>query len=309
MSATPIIDSIVIDGVDITSHGSGTGLQLTPRTQLGLDVLAEADLLGLLRAAGHLLIRGFDSDVHSFNRLVAAHSSRLTLDPAREFHGDVAQKVDSGTDAIGLHLENGATPFLPDLVWFHAVKAAALGSETTVCDGYRVWERLSGAAKREFLGRPLQFSRSVPEAAWRRFTARSMRSQPAPEDVDVDDLRDLASDADGKVVIRQLADGGIHYQFTVGAARVPRGASQVAWANSIFGPSYNYETPTIEFADGTPVPEDLLAECARVSEQVTEQIRWEDGDVVLIDNTRVMHGRRPILDTDRAILNAQSFAR
>ena len=33
------------------------------------------------------------------------------------------------------------------------------------------------------------------------------------------------------------------------------------------------------------------------------------GDIVLIDNTRVMHGRRAITDPERTILNAQSYAR
>ncbi|WP_218614781.1 TauD/TfdA family dioxygenase, partial [Pseudonocardia sp. KRD291] len=142
-----------LDGVSVTGHGTGTGLMLTPSTRTAaLEDLLHTDLLGLLADAGHLLLRGFTGDVDQFNRLVAAHSGRLSLDPAREFHGDVAQKVDSGTEAIGLHLENGATPFVPDLVWFYSVKAAASGSQTTVCDGYRVWEALSGAAKDRFLG-------------------------------------------------------------------------------------------------------------------------------------------------------------
>ncbi len=67
--------------------------------------------------------------------------------------------------------------------------------------------------------------------------------------------------------------------------------------------------PVIEFDDGAQLPQWLIDECAEVTERVTEEVRWQDGDVVLIDNTRVMHGRRPILDTDRLVLNAQSFVR
>ncbi|CAM3660609.1 hypothetical protein GCM10009799_47040 [Nocardiopsis rhodophaea] len=38
-------------------------------------------------------------------------------------------------------------------------------------------------------------------------------------------------------------------------------------------------------------------------------MQWEDGDIVLVDNSRVMHGRRAITDPDRTILNSQSYAR
>jgi alpha-ketoglutarate-dependent taurine dioxygenase len=53
----------------------------------------------------------------------------------------------------------------------------------------------------------------------------------------------------------------------------------------------------------------VIAEYTEVSEKVTEEIQWEDGDIVLIGNTRVMHGRRAITEPERTILNAQRYAR
>jgi alpha-ketoglutarate-dependent taurine dioxygenase len=82
---------------------------------------------------------------------------------------------------------------------------------------------------------------------------------------------------------------------------------RVVWANSIFGPSYNYEAPEITFGDGHKISPELLAEMRATTERLTRNIDWRNGDVLLIDNTRVMHGRREIKDTSRTIFNALSY--
>ncbi|MEY9845327.1 alpha-ketoglutarate-dependent taurine dioxygenase [Streptacidiphilus sp. BW17] len=284
--------------------GDGTGALITPSDSTVRLVDTASVLLDELRGAGHLLLRGFAPSVEDFNELVQKCSAKVTLDPARTFHGDVAQLVDSGTDSIGLHIENGATPYPPDLLWFHCVTAAASGSQTTVCDGRRVWEQLDEPTRELFLDNPVVFARSVSEPQWRQFTAFSLGGGRKPEEVTLDDLRFLADQ--GNATVTQREDGSVHYAFQTHAAHPGKWSEDTTWANSIFGPSYNYETPEIRFEHG-PIPREVLDELARITEEVTEEIAWQDGDVVLIDNSRVMHGRRPITDTRRTIVNAQSF--
>ncbi|MFE4425133.1 TauD/TfdA family dioxygenase [Streptomyces sp. NPDC056817] len=293
----------------LTSLGDGDGILITPRAaNTPVTALHEAGLDELLADAGHLLIRGFAPSVEDFNALVQTYSSRTTLDPARVFHGDAAQKVDSGTDAIGLHVENGATPYAPDLLWFHCVKAASSGSQTTVCDGYRVWDALSERAKELFAGQPISYTRTVPAELWRRLAAFLAGDGRSPGEATVADLYAQANPG-SKVEFTELADGSLHYSFQVFAAHPTKWSTRTAWANSLLGPSYNYESPQIRFADGSAIPEDITAEYAEVTERLTEEILWQDGDIVLIDNSRVMHGRRSITDTNRTILNSQSYAR
>ena len=289
--------------------GAGDGVLVTPRAgRPGVSALLEADLDTMLASAGHLVLRGFELSVEDFNALVGHYSSRTTLDPARSFHGDVAQKVDSGHDPIGLHIENGATPFAPELLWFHCVKAAASGSQTTVCDGFRVWDALSDQAREVFSAQPISYARSVPARLWQRLAAVMAGDGRAPEDCTVDDLYALANPG-SDVEFKQDADGTLHYCYRVFAAHPTKWSRRTAWANSLLGPSYNYEAPVIQFADGTAIPESVVAEYVEVTAALTEDIAWEDGDTVLIDNSRVMHGRRAITDPDRTILNAQSYAR
>ncbi|MEV5339369.1 TauD/TfdA family dioxygenase [Streptomyces sp. NPDC052676] len=293
----------------LTSVGAGDGMMITPAGEAAdFTELYQAGLDQLLADAGHLLIRGFSPTVAQFNELVARYSSRTTLDPARTFHGDAAQKVDSGHDPIGLHLENGATPFAPDLLWFHCVKAARSGSETTVCDGFRVWDALSERARDLFAAQPVTYTRTVPRQMWQRLAAHLAGGDRQPEEMSVADLHTLMNEG-ADATFTEEADGGLTYTYRVYAAHPTRWSTRMAWANSLLGPSFNYEAPDIRFADGTPIPDDVAAEYAEVTEAVTEEIAWEDGDIVLIDNSRVMHGRRAITDPDRTILNAQSYAR
>ncbi|MFJ6212082.1 TauD/TfdA family dioxygenase [Streptomyces sp. NPDC092296] len=303
------MSSAAQNNLRLVTIGDGDAMMVTPPGE-GADFasLFDAGIDTLLADSGHLLIRGFRPSVEDFNELVQRYSSRTTLDPARVFHGSAAQKVDSGQDPIGLHLENGGTPYAPELLWFHCVKAAASGSQTTVCDGYRVWDALSDQAKDAFSAQPIRYARTVPAALWRRLASFLTADGRGPEEVTVADLYATANPG-SKVEFTEHPDGSLHYDYQVYAAHPTKWSTRTAWANSLLGPSFNYETPDIRFADGSAIPADIIAEYVSVTEAVTEEIQWEDGDIVLIDNSRVMHGRRAITDPDRTILNSQSFAR
>ncbi|MBL1084956.1 TauD/TfdA family dioxygenase [Streptomyces actinomycinicus] len=294
---------------EVRPYGAATGKLVLAGASDSLGTLDPAWVTGLLADAGFLLFRGFRTDLEEFSAFVKAHSSRITLDPARSFHGgEVAQKVDAGTAAVGLHLENGNSPFGPDLTWFFCEKAASAGSQTTVCDGYRVWDASSLRARSVFGGSPITYSRRVEEPKWKAFVAHQLEGRKEPADIAFADIEALVgTDPHTRLTLEE--DGAIRYAYTTGAAHGTLFGARLAWANSIFGPSYNYETPRITLQDGEEIPADLRAELKALTDELTEDIDWQDGDVALIDNTRVMHGRREILDTDRTIYNAQSYIR
>ncbi|MCI3275051.1 TauD/TfdA family dioxygenase [Streptomyces cylindrosporus] len=291
----------------ITAYGTGTGLLVEPDTTVPLHDVTPATIKNLLPTAGVLLLRGFThTDLAAFTSLVQRTSTSTTLDPAREFYSEVAQKVDSGTDALGLHTENGNNPFRPHLVWFYCAKAARTGSQTTVCDGHRVWDALSAAAREAFTAQDIVYARYVAEHQWKTMTHHLLDKTRPLEDITIEDLQNLLSTTPDTDIAAQ-PDGGITYAFRTPAAGPTLFGSRTAFANSLLGPSYNYEKPTITFADGSPLPDALLAEVESVTAGLTEEIDWRDGDVVVIDNTRVMHGRRAITDPNRTIFNALSY--
>ncbi|WP_254648581.1 TauD/TfdA family dioxygenase [Streptomyces sp. GbtcB6] len=296
----------MIDQARLTPYGSGTARLVEPATTgTTLKSLAPEQVVRVLRDAGFLLLRGLDPDLSQFSAFVGAHSERVTLDPARSFHGgSTAQLVDAGYDSVGLHLENGNSPFAPTLTWFFCEKAASSGSQTTVCDGYRVWEALSDEARALFQEHDIVYSRRVEEARWKAFAAFHLGTSDSSS-VTVEQLRNLAG-GPGETAIEPLEDGAIHYAYRVPAVHETLFGTRLAFANSVLGPSNHYEKPRITLADGRDIPARVLDEVESVTERLTEELDWADGDVALIDNTRVMHGRRAITDPDRTVYNAQS---
>ncbi|MDG4809338.1 AMP-binding protein [Micromonospora sp. WMMD1120] len=294
-------------GRTIAPFGAYAGRLITGSSGEQLDDVDPREAVALLADAGFLVLRGFDADIDRFNGFVRKLSSQVVADPAREFVGEAAQKVDAGLLPVGLHLENGNSPFRPDLTWFFCQRAAGAGSQTTVCDGYEVWESLPATSRAAWTAQDIVYSRNVSERAWKGLALYLLNGAKGYDDVTLDDLRAFIREPD-RTEVRDNGDGSVYYAHREPAVRNPTLlGGRPAWANSIFGPSYNYEQPVITFADGSDIPQALLDEAAKVTEAVTEEVDWQDGDVVVIDNSRVMHGRREILDPRRVVLNAQSY--
>lgn len=295
-----------------TTHTGNTGWIITSLNEGDVKQLPKEYLLAKLAEKGFLILRGFTHSIDDFSRLVRQTSGRISLDPARSFDGDTAQKVDAGYDAIGLHCENGNSPFWPDLCWFYCQKAPNQGSETTICDGKQVSEHLSKEAREAFTQQNIVYSRRVEEQKWKTYAYHALVSQAqAPASIEETTLEDLLSltlnEAGTHITLND--DGSIRYEFHTPAIRKSNINSKETqnFANSIFGPSNNYEKPVITFANGEVIPAVLLSEVDKVCDAFTYDIGWQHGDIVLIDNTRVMHGRRRIEDKDRTIFNALSY--
>ncbi|EFE95266.1 TauD/TfdA family dioxygenase [Serratia odorifera] len=295
-----------------TTHTDHSGLIVTSLNEGKVTDLTPAYLLSTLHDHGYAVLRGFQHGIGEFSRLVRQTSGRISLDPARSFDGDTAQKVDAGYDKVGLHCENGNSPFWPDLCWFYCQLAPAQGSQTTVCDGKLVYQHLSADARAAFAAQDIAYSRRVEESKWKTYAFHALATQAnAPASLEETTLAHLLALTEGAAgtQITLDDDGAIRYRFQTPAIRASRiNLREVNnFANSIFGPSNNYEKPQITFADGSEIPRDLLAEADTVCDRFTDDVGWQHGDIVLIDNSRVMHGRRRIEDKARTIYNALSY--
>ena len=74
-------------------------------------------------------------------------------------------------------------------------------------------------------------------------------------------------------------------------------SDELAFGNFLFfGRYFNRQRFFPTFENGEFVPDDLVAEVKAVSDQAEGPVAWQPGDIVILDNTRFMHGRRAILD-------------
>lgn len=254
------------------------------------DVLANAKLM--LAKSGWVLLRGFPVNLESFSQVIKVLCRQLTFDPAREYSSESSQKVNAGTAAIGLHIENGNTPLPPDLVAFYSEKSAATGSQTTVCDGADIYNNMSEKLRLIFAD-SITVSRTLPSILWRQYVADQHPAISNINDVNESHLDDLNTLADNQKAILN-SDGSLTYHLSVNPCIQSAFSGKIAFANAILGPSFNYETPTLTLSSGEEISEQLKQELTTLAEGFTDEITWQNNDLVLIDNKRVMHGRRAI---------------
>lgn len=265
--------------------------------EIGDDALAA--LRPRLAEDGWALLRGFDVDMAAFSALTARVCRRITFDPARAMAEDNTQKVDAGLGSIGLHIENGNTPVCPDVVLFYSARAAFEGSQTTICDGREVAARFD-EDRRARWSRPVTVRRRLPEPLWKRYLANEHPAISRPEEVREEHILQFQA-AIPNQSFQLNDDGSLDYGLTIAPIRASNLSGGAGFANAILGPSHNYEPPTYAFADGEVVGADEIEEIRAIAEDCTHEINWQDGDVAVIDNTRVMHGRRAIVDAERQL--------
>ena len=265
----------------------------------GLTDPALADrILDDLTRDGWTLLRGFRPDMDGFGDLVGRLCARVTFDPARSHTTDKPQMVDAGLGPIGLHIENGNTPRCPDIVCFFAERAAFEGSQTTICDGVAVWNGFDDARKARW-SQKMTVERILPEALWKRYLANEHPALSDPSQVTMEHVLQFQQAVPGQT-FELHDDGSLTYRLTVDPVRGSAfGGDALGFANAVLGPSHNYQPPRYRLADGSEVGTDEIEEIREIAESCTHEINWQDGDIAILDNTRVMHGRRAIADANR----------
>lgn len=251
-------------------------------------------ILSKLSSDGYCLLRDFDSSCETFSAMMRGLCSEVTYDPARETLGDRVQKVDAGVEAIGLHIENGNTPNIPQIAAFHCTLAARSGSATTVCDGAALLEAFDPAT-RDYFSHPITVTRRLPEAVWKAYLARELPGNFAPADITTDHA-ESAAESRADISVKWHDDSSLTLGVTFDPIRTRWLSDRSAFANALLGPSFNYDRPIYTFEDGSEVSRQILANVADLAETLTHEIPWQDGDIAILDNWRVMHGRRAILD-------------
>ena len=247
---------------------------------------------------GWTLLRGFQPGMEDFSSLVSSLCSRVTFDPARSNTTDKTQMVDAGLGPIGLHIENGNTPRCPDIVCFYAERAAFEGSQTTICDGFAVWDSFDAARKSRW-SQQMTVERDLPELIWKRYLANEHPAISRPEEVTMEHVLQFGQAVPGQAFDLH-EDGSLTYRLTVDPVRGSAfGDGRKGFANAVLGPSHNYQPPRYTMADGSPVTAEEIEEIRAIAETSTHEINWQDGDIAILDNTRVMHGRRAIADANR----------
>ena len=293
-----------------------------PPIRLGLNETLEriaqekSDLGELLKEHGAILFRGmplrtaadFDAFITAFDwpnfRYADSLSNAVRTNRTdRVFTANEAPP----TVEIFLHHEMAQTPVYPGKLFFFCETAPQSGGETPICRSDRLLE-LMRDQQPQFLKRcaeeGLQYTNIMPHKA----DAGSGQGRSWTDTLGTDDrivaeqrLKDLGYSWSW------LSEGELKVTTPVLPAlkELPNGTevffNQLIAAYRGWNDDRNKGEKSVTFGTGEEIAADDLALTATLAEQITEDVCWEQGDVVLIDNYMMMHGRRPF-DGSRAIL-------
>lgn len=268
----------------------------------------DAEIRDALGTVGGVLLRGYAVEsVEAFREFAAGFGHPLL---SYEFGSTPRSKVEGGVYSsteypahreIPLHNEQSYTRDWPLRIWFHCVTASPEGGATPLADSRAVYRALDPTLREKFAQRKLRYVRNFGnglDLPWTRVFNTDDRS--AVEAYCRDHAIDFTWKEDGELRTSQLCQA---------VARHPRTGEDV-WFNQahlfhvsgldeverevLLDTVGEDELPrNVYFGDGSPIPDEDLDAVRAVlaAEKVT--FPWQAGDVLMLDNMLIMHGREP----------------
>lgn len=260
-----------------------------------LESISPAKIIEYLRETA-VLVRGYPPGIAAFNDFAKQFCAvsvfnespnRLVLDGANNI-----QSVNLGTEPFPLHPELSREPWKPDACFFHCIDAPLQGGETTYCDGVELVRRLPQQVRAALENRSMLYVQPAPPAIlhyWLRTnepTNAQLAHPPAP----------------CPYRFRRF-DAGIVRYFTRPALHRTLLGNKLAFGNFLlFARDYLKLDSIPLFDDGSVVPDWIVDAIREAAAPITFAVEWQAGDILILDNSRFMHGRNAIAEPgDRLI--------
>lgn len=268
-------------------------------------------LKSTLAETGAILFRGFPmASAEDFDAFSAAfeyedftyneslsNAVRINLTPRVFTANEAPPDVE-----IFLHHEMAQTPIFPQKLFFCCLAPAQQGGATPICRSDELFSAFAAAAPEwteQFRRQGLKYTTHMPAGddpdSGQGRSWRSTLSVSTPEQAEA---RLAALEytwtwmPDGSLLattptlpaVRRLPDGSESFFNQVIAAHL-------GWKRHQTG------KPVVTFGNGEEIPQKVMHELVALSRRLIYPIQWLQGDVALVDNYRVMHGRYPYSGT------------
>lgn len=282
---------------------------------------SRAELAGLIEVHGAILFRDFplataadfDAFVGTFDFPNFPYDQSLS----NAVRVNRTERVFTANEAppdvtIFLHHEMAQTPVYPSKLFFFCEQAAERGGATPICRSDVLYERLC-RRRPEFARRceleGLRYTNIMPPESdlasgmgrsWQ--STFNVRSREEAEDR----LRGLAYSW------QWLSDGCLRVTTPILPAVRQLEATRKSFFNQLIAAhqgwrdSRNDPSKAIAFGDGSPLDPADVAVAVELADELTFDIPWRNGDVALLDNYVVMHGRRTFAGTRKILASLVS---
>jgi alpha-ketoglutarate-dependent taurine dioxygenase len=288
----PLLVEPTAPGVDLASWASANRPLLEEKLQLH----------------GGILFRGFHlrepEDLETFIRAVSGESLeyRERSSPRHSVKGNIYTSTDHPPhQSIFLHNENSYQKEWPLKIFFFCRQAPEQGGETPIADVRKVLKRISPEVRDHFAKRDWMYVRNFGDGFGLPWQA-------------------VFQTTDEEAVARHCEEKGIEVEWKEGGrmrtravrpalARHPR-TGEVVWFNhaiffhvstldtvvreALLGEFEDGELPTnTYYGDASPIEPEVLDHLRAAYHAETVSFPWQQGDLLMLDNMLVAHGRAP----------------
>lgn len=276
--------------------------------------------LDALDTIGGVLLRNFKVPTPlDFKRFAASFGLPLGT---YEFGSTPRSKVFSGVyssteypahQSIPLHNEQSYTRQWPSRIWFHCMTPSHTGGETPIADSRQVYQAIDPAIREEFIAKGLLYVRNYSSALdvpWQQVFNTADRSKV--EQYCLTQGIEWSWSEDGELSTRQLCQAAVRHPRTQEwvwfnqAHLFHISAMEQGLRQTLLEAVGEAQLPrNVYFGDGTAIPDATLDAIRAVYTKTSVAFPWQAGDVLMLDNLLVAHGRNPF-SGDRKVIVAMA---
>ncbi|MCD9186665.1 MAG: TauD/TfdA family dioxygenase [Pyrinomonadaceae bacterium] len=282
---------------------------------------AEAFRAGIKEAfhsKGWLLLRKFSPNIDdfvSFSNTLGDNFSNYRsgfFSDRKTFNGNETVMTATGDTqefAIPLHGEMYYRSVRPRILWFYCQISPGKDGQTTLCDGEALYKNLSVETKEFFEKMPVRYRTRYTQSEWQENFPAATLSEIENYCRDMNyDLKVNHDDGSIKIdyVSSALSGNGRDKPFCfinnvvalfMGEASFKKGVLHAGIPRT----ASNDFPVKVRMKDGSKIPRKIISEILTESKKLTIEHTWQKGDILLIDNTRIMHGRNSSYSSERKI--------
>lgn len=297
----PIVVQPIIDGVNLVTWARNN------------REFIEAEL----QKHGAILFRGFYvKEVSAFEEFIVAISGELLeysyrSTPRSPVSGGIYTSTEyPANQSIPLHNEMSYAHSWPKKIWFFCVKSATHGGETPIADSRKILQRINPSIREQFTRKKVLYVRNYNDGL----------------DLTWQNVFQTTSKSDVEAYCRK---SGMEFKWTNGnglrtrqlcqAVAVHHKTEEMVWFNQAHLFHISNLDPEIResllsrfneenlprnayYGDGSPIEDSVLDEIREVHKQEAVSFPWQEGDILMLDNMLMAHGRTPFVGPRKIVV-------
>jgi len=253
-----------------------------------LSDISDADIISLYKTHGAILFRGFDGSVDEFaqlgDRFISGSVAKHDLSRKSVTTDHRVQTVNEGGQEFYMHPEIGREPWQPDMALFNCQIAPWRLGQTTLVDGIAIANALKPETRELLKNNDLEFTNVTRGEIVTKWTGLTDPSN--------DELIEFGTKYNCYFRKHNDEYQRIHRRP---ALHKPMFSDELAFGNYLlFARFHNKRDNYPTFINGEIIPQEICEELQHLSQELNHAHKWKKHDIIILDNTRFMHGRKRI---------------